>query len=109
MPAILEISVTPTGKADPSLGDTVVEVLRVAERHGVSYELNPMGTTMEGDLSTLLRIAHEMHEVCFVLGYPRVQTVIKIDERRDRDLTMKYKVESVKAKLAKHHPHRRND
>lgn len=100
MPVMMEISVIPTGKVVPGLGDAVVEVLKVAERHGINYELNAMGTVMEGDLDTLLRAAREMHEVCFGLGYPRVQTIIKLDDRRDKDLTMKYKVESVKAKLA---------
>ncbi len=100
MPPIMEISVTPTGKAEAGLGDVVVEVLKVAERHGVNYELNAMSTTMEGDLDLLLRVAREMHETCFSLGYRRVQTLIRVDDRRDKDLTMKYKVESVKAKLA---------
>jgi uncharacterized protein (TIGR00106 family) len=96
----MEISVIPTGKADPSLGEAVVEVLKVAERHGVNYELNAMGTVLEGDLETLLRVAREMHEEGFALGYPRVQTIIKLDDRRDKNLTMRHKVESVKGKLA---------
>jgi uncharacterized protein YqgV (UPF0045/DUF77 family) len=29
-----------------------------------------------------------------------VQTIIRLDDRRDKDLSMKYKVDSVKAKLA---------
>ncbi|MFB3883292.1 MAG: MTH1187 family thiamine-binding protein [Armatimonadota bacterium] len=101
MPVIMEISVIPTGRADPGLGEAVTEVLKVAEKHGVNYELNAMGTTIEGDLETLLKVAREMHEVCFGMGYPRVQTIIKLDDRRDKDLTMRYKVESVKSRLAK--------
>jgi len=101
MPPIMEISVFPAGKAGASLGDTVVEVLKVAQKHRVKYELTAMGTNLEGDLETLFRVAREMHEVCFSLGYPRVLTSIKVDERRDKDLTMQYKVESVKAKLAR--------
>jgi len=100
MAVIMEISVIPTGKAEAGLGKAVVEMLKVAERHGVNYELNAMGTVMEGDLERLLQVAREMHEVGFGLGYPRVQTIIKLDDRRDKDLTMKYKVESVKGKLA---------
>jgi len=102
MPALMEISVVPTGKQGASLGDSVVEVLKVAEKHGLTYELNAMGTTMEGDLEALFKAAREMHEVVFGLGYPRVLTIIKIDDRRDKDLSMKYKVESVKDKLSAH-------
>lgn len=107
--AIMEISVMPMGKDEASLGDVVVEVLKVAEREGLNYEVNPMGTTLEGDVDMLLRVAREMHEVCFSMGYPRAQTVIHIDERRDKELTMKYKVESVKAKLAERALHIREN
>ena len=104
MAPIMEISVIPTGKEGASLGNSVVQMLKVAQRHGVRFELNAMGTTMEGDLDTLLRVAREMHEVCFSMGYPRVMTIIKLDDRRDRHLTMKYKVESVLAKLVQEQP-----
>lgn len=100
MPAIMEISVIPTGKEGASLGDTVAALLRIAERRGVNYELNAMGTNLEGDLDTLFAVAREMHEACFRLGYPRVITILKLDDRRDKDLSMSYKVESVTRKLA---------
>jgi uncharacterized protein (TIGR00106 family) len=105
MPAILEIHVVPVGKEGASMGDTVVETVKVAEAEGVNYQLGPMGTTLEGDLDTLLRVARRMHETCFQLGYPRVITSIRIDDRRDKDLTMAYKVESVKGKLAQQATH----
>ena len=68
MSPIMEISFIPTGKEGASLGDTVVEALKVAERHGINYELNAMGTTMEGDLDKLFRVAREIHELGFGLG-----------------------------------------
>ena len=60
-----------------------------------------MRTGAEGDVDSLLQVAREMHEVCFGLGYPRVLTTIRLDDRRDKDLTMEYKVRSVKEKLAR--------
>jgi len=42
-----------------------------------------------------------MHEVCFALGYPRVVTSIRIDDRRDKDVDMQYKTEALEAKLSK--------
>jgi len=105
MPVLLEISVIPFGKGDASLGDSVVETLKVLEAEGIRYELGPMGTTVEGELEALLKVAREMHEVCFRLGYPRVITTLRIDDRRDKDLSMAYKVESVKRKLAEQATH----
>ncbi len=105
MPVILEIHVAPLGKAGASMGDTVVETVKIAEAEGINYQIGPMGTSMEGDLDTLLRVARQMHEACFRMGYPRVITTIRIDDRRDKDLSMAYKVESVKGKLAKQAMH----
>lgn len=99
MPAMLEVTLIPTGKAGAGLGEVVANALKIARQHGVKFELNPMGTTLEGDLDTLLSVARKMHEVCFAMGYPRVLTVIKIDDRRDKDITMEYKVKSVREKL----------
>jgi uncharacterized protein (TIGR00106 family) len=99
MPPLMEISVVPTGKEGASLGDTTVKVLKVIEKRGLKYELNAMGTTIEGDLDALFAVAREMHEACFGMGYPRVITVIKLDDRRDKYLTMRYKVESVQQKM----------
>lgn len=47
---------------------------------GVSYEVGPMETTMEGDLDRLLKAAKAAHRACFVDGVRRVLTLIKIDE-----------------------------
>lgn len=99
MPAMLEISLMPSGKAGASQGDVVAMALKIAQREGIKFQLNPMGTTLEGDLGKLFKVAQEMHELCFTMGYPRVQTVIKIDDRRDKDLSMEYKVKSVMEKL----------
>jgi uncharacterized protein (TIGR00106 family) len=107
MPALLEISVIPLGKDHASLGDTVVETLKVLEAEGVSYEVGPMGTSVEGDLDTLFRIARLMHEACFKMGYPRVITTLRLDDRRDKELSLRYRVESVKRKLAEQATHLR--
>ncbi len=55
MPAVMEISVFPAGKQGASLGDVMVEVLKVAEKHGANYELTAMGTCLEGELRRAVR------------------------------------------------------
>jgi uncharacterized protein YqgV (UPF0045/DUF77 family) len=42
-----------------------------------------------------------MHEQPFTAGIQRVVTTIRIDDRRDRELTMNGKVEAVKTRLEK--------
>jgi len=75
--------------------------LRCSRRLKSAIELGPMSTVLEGELDSLLEVAREMHEVCFTQGYPRVVTSIRIDDRRDKDVSMQYKTQTVEAKVGK--------
>ena len=64
------------------------------------HQLTPMGTIIEGDLDKIFLLLRQMHESPFVAGAGRVSTLIKIDDRRDRDEhTMVSKIRSVTSKL----------
>ncbi len=93
-----EITVVPVG-VGASVSDYVAEALKVVERSGLKYQLTPTSTVIEGDLDELFRVLKEMHESPFAKGAPRVVTVIKIDDRRDKAVTMEYKVRVVEEKL----------
>jgi len=98
--AIVAVSVAPVGSGSPSVSRFVAAsevVLRRAE--GIRFELGPMFTTIEGDLHIILGLVEEMHEAVFAAGAQRVSTVVKIDERRDRDTSMEHKVAAVRAHL----------
>ena len=41
----------------------------------------------------------ELHRVPFELGLPRVYTVLKLDERRDKQQSLSDKVRSVESRL----------
>ena len=99
MAVLLQINIIPIGKEGASLSDALAEVLKVVEERNIEYQLGPMSTVLEGELDTLLEVAREMHEVCFAQGYPRVVTSIRIDDRRDKDMNMQYKTQTVEAKL----------
>ncbi|WP_297058534.1 thiamine-binding protein [Thermosulfurimonas sp.] len=47
----------------------------------------------------LLHLAAELHEIPFGAGAKRVFTVIKIDDRRDREVHLGDKVQSVEERL----------
>jgi len=98
MAVLLQINIIPIGKEGASLSAALAEVLKVVEERNIQYQLGPMSTVLEG-LDTLLEVAREMHEVCFAQGYPRVVTSIRIDDRRDKDVNMQYKTQTVAAKL----------
>lgn len=100
--AVVEVSIVPVGTSTASLSDFVagcVAVLREAE--GVKYQLTPMGTIIEGELGHVLGIIRRMHEEPFNTGAVRVVTTIRVDDRRDRPVTMAGKVAAVESKLKK--------
>jgi uncharacterized protein (TIGR00106 family) len=61
--------------------------------------LTPMSTILEGDLDKVLEAVKAMHEVPFRMGALRVSTTLRIDDRRDKPVTMAGKLAAVKAKL----------
>jgi uncharacterized protein (TIGR00106 family) len=97
---IVEISVIPLGTKTPSISKYVADALRILEKEkDIKYELTSMGTVIEGDLEKVLDLAKKMHEAVFDKEVSRVITIIKIDDRRDKPLSIEGKVKSVKEKL----------
>ena len=60
-----------------------------------------MGTQMESnDLKRLYEVCAEVQESIFEMGVGRVYTVLKIDDRRDKEnRTLDEKVKSVKNRM----------
>ena len=96
---VCSITVVPLGTKSPSLSQYVASSLRVLRESGLKYQLTPMATIVEGELDAVLSVAAKMHSSLFSDEVMRVSTAIKIDERRDKDLTMDRKVEAVQSKL----------
>jgi uncharacterized protein (TIGR00106 family) len=100
--ATADLTVIALGRADASAGEYVAAIQRrLAAQDRVRYRMHAMGTSLEGDVTDILRVVGELHAVPFELGVPRVYTVLKLDERRDRpEQTLDDKVRSVERRLA---------
>lgn len=99
---LLAISVAPSGVQGTSLSDFVTKAIKVAhEDSRVKVELGPMFTTLEGEMEDVFDVAQKMHQAMVDAGAPRISTVIKIDDRRDKAHSMQSKLESVRTKLGK--------
>lgn len=92
---VAELSVVPIGTGSPSVSRYVVEALKVIRRSGLTCELSSMGTAVEGPLPKILAVAKAVHESAFRLGAERVITTLKIDERRDKPLSIAGKKRAV--------------
>jgi uncharacterized protein (TIGR00106 family) len=99
--ATADLTVIGLGRSDPSATEYIAEIQRrLAAQDRVGYELNAMGTSLEGSTEDILDVVAELHRVPFEMGLPRVYTVLKLDERRDRPgQTLEDKVRSVEDRL----------
>jgi len=98
--ATADLTVISLGRAETSASRYIAEIQRrLAAQDRVRYVLHAMGTSLEGETADILALVGELHAVPFELGIPRVYTVLKLDERRDRPQTLASKVESVQRLL----------
>ena len=90
------------GRPDASASAYIAEIQRrLAAQDRVRYRMHAMGTSLEGSTADILSVVEQLHAVPFELGIPRVYTVLKLDERRDRpEQTLDDKVRSVERRLA---------
>lgn len=96
---IAAVSIAPVGSG-VSVSRFVGAALRVARAQDrVRWRLDPMFTTLEGELPDILDLVARMQEAVFAAGAERVSTVLKIDERRDRPVRMEEKVRAAEAEL----------
>lgn len=97
--AVAEISVVPVGTAGASISNYVARAVEIVRASGLKYELSSMGTNVEGDVRAILDLTGKVHEACFSQGAVRVLTTLKIDDRRDKQLSIEGKKAAVAAKL----------
>jgi uncharacterized protein (TIGR00106 family) len=97
MTAIGFLSVAPVREG--SMAEEVAKAVEALEEFDVSYETTAMGTILEaeevGELFAAARAAHE------AVDGDRVSTVLKIDDKRDRETGAAEKVEAVEEELGR--------
>ncbi len=99
--ATADLTILGLGRPDASASAYIAAIQqRLAEQDRVVYRMHAMGTSLQGTTADILAVVGELHAVPFELGLPRVYTVLKLDERRDKpEQTLDDKVASVEAHL----------
>ena len=91
------LSVAPV-REGPMAGD-VAAAIDALEEYDVSYETNPMATTIEAeDVDTLLEAVGAAHKA---VDADRVSTVLKIDDKRTASHDAQAKVTAVEDELGR--------
>jgi uncharacterized protein (TIGR00106 family) len=96
---IVEFSIVPLGKGESLSGD-IARVIRIVEKSGLPYKINPMGTVVEGKWDEVMELLKKCHRAVLKDGM-RVVTSIKIDDRKGKKNRIDVKVKSVEQKLRK--------
>ncbi|MEX2479987.1 MAG: MTH1187 family thiamine-binding protein [Gammaproteobacteria bacterium] len=99
MRVMVDLCVVPMG-VGVSVSAYVAECERLIDAAGLSHQLHPYGTVIEGEWDAVFAVVKQCHERVHALGAPRVFTSLKVGTRTDREQTMQDKVDSVTRKLA---------
>jgi uncharacterized protein (TIGR00106 family) len=97
-----EISIYPIATRTTSASFYIAKAIEsIKNIENLRYEINSMGTILESDnIDTINRATKEMIETVHNLGVSRVEVIIKIDSRRDKQVKMEEKIESIKKQMS---------
>ncbi len=98
MKVLVNFQLIPLG-VGVSVSAYVAECERVLAEAGLTYELHANGTNIEGEWDAVFAAVKACHERIHAMGAPRIQTVLSLGTRTDRDQGLADKVASVEAKL----------
>jgi uncharacterized protein (TIGR00106 family) len=98
-----EISIYPIGTSNTSASFYIAKAIESIQNiKEIRYQINSMGTVLESDnIDKIYEAAKSMSAVVHNLGVNRVEVILKIDSRKDKDKKMEEKIESVKKFLEK--------
>lgn len=98
MHVVAEIAMIPVGSGT-SMSQILADSIKVIQQHGLKYEVTSTGTNVEGDLDTILQTVREMDEVPFREGAERVVMLLRLDDRRDKSISLDYEEQSLQEKM----------
>lgn len=98
-----EISVYPIATRTTSASFYIAKAIESIQNiDNLRYEINSMGTVLESDsIDVIYDASKKMMETVHNLGINRVEVVIKVDSRRDKQVKMEEKLDSIKKHLEK--------
>jgi len=96
-----EISIYPMATKTTSASFYIAKAIEsIKNIDNLRYEINSMGTILESDdMDIINRASKNMIETVHHLGINRVEVIIKIDSRIDKQVKMEEKVESIKKQM----------
>jgi len=96
-----EISVYPIATPTTSASFYIAKAIEsIKNIENLRFEINSMGTVLESnDIDVINNATKKMIETVHNLGIARVEVIIKIDSRKDKDLKMEEKLDSIRRQM----------
>lgn len=98
MRALVNLQVVPVG-TEVSVSRYITACERVLEASGLSYQLHANGTNIEGEWDAVFAAVRRCHEVVHEMGAPRIQSMVSVGTRIDKEQSLDDKVASVERQL----------
>ncbi|MBI4524833.1 MAG: MTH1187 family thiamine-binding protein [Deltaproteobacteria bacterium] len=96
---LAELTIIPVG-GDSHTSENLAEVLKLIDASGLSYQLTPTATCIEGRWEELMEIIRQCHERVR-RGSPHVITMIKIEDEEGSNDKLRRNVASVEEKAGR--------
>jgi uncharacterized protein (TIGR00106 family) len=91
-----EISIYPIGTDSTSISFYISKAIDAIKGHRVKHQVTPMGTILEAqNIEDVFEASKIIIETVHRLGVKRVEAILKIDSRNDKDQTMSQKLEAL--------------
>ena len=96
-----EISIYPMATKTTSASFYIAKAIEsIKNMENIRYEINSMGTILESDsIDVINKASKNMIETVHHLGINRVEVMIKIDSRTDKQQKMEEKLDSIKKQM----------
>lgn len=99
-----DVYLTPIGTNTTSISSHIAAAEKILRDYpDLEVQLNPMSTSLSGELDRVLEAVRRMHEAPFAQGVKRVSTTLRIDDRRDIESSgLQRRVQAVHEKMDSH-------
>ncbi len=99
MKYVVDISVEPIGTGSTSLSPFIKVVYEVLRKKGIKFYPAPSMTSIElDDITQLGHIIKDIDDALAEQGVKRIVTILKVDDRRDKENSIEHKLDAIGAK-----------
>lgn len=99
MSVLVNYAMFPTDSGT-SVSKYVSKIIKMIDASGVSYKLNPMGTSFETEtMAEALQIIEKSYEI--LKDHERVYSVVNFDIQKNKSNRIQSKIDSIESKIGK--------